>query len=229
MRPENVAEAASAYEESPVVAAISVLTNHIHFGMDIERLSAIRRTNSKPILGRISSSRNTRCAKPAPSERTRFCSWPTCLTRRAFPDFTTSRANWAWRRSSRSTPRKRFLPCPGRAYRRHQQPKVQGKKRICRQARRLGNGFQPGLFGIRIGGKASRRHFTVAESGLSPEHVIQVRERFDAALVGTSLLRDARGIRASLEEFEEVIRSGGLKPQLSTRNFQPSTLNDAQT
>jgi indole-3-glycerol phosphate synthase len=33
MRSENVAEAASAYERSPVVAAISVLTNHIHFGM----------------------------------------------------------------------------------------------------------------------------------------------------------------------------------------------------
>jgi indole-3-glycerol phosphate synthase len=46
----------------------------------------------------------------------------------------------------------------------------------------------------------------VAESGLSPQHVIQVRERFDSALVGTALLRDARGIRACLGEFERVIR-----------------------
>ena len=46
----------------------------------------------------------------------------------------------------------------------------------------------------------------VAESGLSPQHVIQVRERFDAALVGTALLRDARGIRTCLDEFERVIR-----------------------
>jgi hypothetical protein len=36
-----------------------------------------------------------------------------------------------------------------------------------------------------------------------------VRERFDSALVGTSLLRDSRGIRACLEEFEEVILSSG--------------------
>ncbi len=50
MRSENVAEAASAYERSPVVAAISVLTNHLHFGMSIERLAAIRRTSSKPVL-----------------------------------------------------------------------------------------------------------------------------------------------------------------------------------
>jgi hypothetical protein len=36
--------------------------------------------------------------------------------------------------------------------------------------------------------------------------VIEVRKRFDSALVGTSLLRDPRGIHVCLEEFERVIR-----------------------
>ena len=45
----------------------------------------------------------------------------------------------------------------------------------------------------------------VAESGLSPKNVAEVRERFDAALVGTSLLRDSRGVRDCLREFEEAL------------------------
>jgi indole-3-glycerol phosphate synthase len=49
----------------------------------------------------------------------------------------------------------------------------------------------------------------VAESGLSPKNVVEVRERFDATLVGTSLLRDPRGVRDCLREFEEVILSSG--------------------
>ena len=44
----------------------------------------------------------------------------------------------------------------------------------------------------------------VAESGISPSTLGGVREKFQAALVGTSLLRDPRGIRACLREFEEA-------------------------
>lgn len=50
MRPENVACAPAAYEASPFVLAISVLTNHSHFGMSIEDLARIRTVTSKPIL-----------------------------------------------------------------------------------------------------------------------------------------------------------------------------------
>ena len=45
----------------------------------------------------------------------------------------------------------------------------------------------------------------VAESGLSPDNIAQIRQRFDAALVGTSLLRDERGIRPCLNEFEAAL------------------------
>ena len=50
MRPENVSAAPIAYEDSPIVAAISVLTNHMHFGMSIERLTSIRKSGTKPVL-----------------------------------------------------------------------------------------------------------------------------------------------------------------------------------
>ena len=45
----------------------------------------------------------------------------------------------------------------------------------------------------------------VAESGIHPDSISGVSETFHAALVGTSLLRDTRGIRACLQEFEDAI------------------------
>jgi indole-3-glycerol phosphate synthase len=50
MRAENVAAAPAAYEQSPIVRGLSVLTNATHFGMNIERLAAIRAVVTKPIL-----------------------------------------------------------------------------------------------------------------------------------------------------------------------------------
>src|SRR5262245_7130212 len=50
MRPENVQQAASAYEKSEVVHAISVLTNSSHFGMSIERLREVKVQGTKPVL-----------------------------------------------------------------------------------------------------------------------------------------------------------------------------------
>ncbi len=50
MRAENVAEAPAVYERSPMVRAVSVLTNATHFGMSIERLERIRAGSTKPVL-----------------------------------------------------------------------------------------------------------------------------------------------------------------------------------
>ena len=50
MRQENVAAAPAAYEASPIVRAISVLTNASHFGMSMERLQAVRGQSTKPVL-----------------------------------------------------------------------------------------------------------------------------------------------------------------------------------
>ena len=42
MRRENVDQAASAYEQSPIVRAFSVLTNETHFGMNMDRLKQVK-------------------------------------------------------------------------------------------------------------------------------------------------------------------------------------------
>jgi indole-3-glycerol phosphate synthase len=50
MRRENVDDAPTAYEQSGIVRAISVLTNHSHFGMTMERLRNIKTRGTKPVL-----------------------------------------------------------------------------------------------------------------------------------------------------------------------------------
>lgn len=50
MRPANVAHAPAAYQASPAVHAISVLTNRSHFDMSVQRIAEIRKQVSKPLL-----------------------------------------------------------------------------------------------------------------------------------------------------------------------------------
>jgi indole-3-glycerol phosphate synthase len=50
MRPQNVADAPAAYQRSPLVRGISVLTNSSHFGMSMERLQNFRSATTKPVL-----------------------------------------------------------------------------------------------------------------------------------------------------------------------------------
>jgi indole-3-glycerol phosphate synthase len=49
----------------------------------------------------------------------------------------------------------------------------------------------------------------VAESGVTPQTVAPLARHFDAALVGTSLLRDLRGVRAGLEDFARALAAAG--------------------
>ncbi len=50
MRQENFDKAPAVYAKSPVVKAVSVLTNSSHFGMSVDQLSRIRPLVRKPIL-----------------------------------------------------------------------------------------------------------------------------------------------------------------------------------
>lgn len=50
VRPENFSDAIDAYQESSIVRAISVLTNHSHFGMGIRELWRVKSETTKPVL-----------------------------------------------------------------------------------------------------------------------------------------------------------------------------------
>jgi indole-3-glycerol phosphate synthase len=50
MVPANVSKALRVYEDSPIIAAISVLTNGPYFGGSLDRLREVKRKGSKPVL-----------------------------------------------------------------------------------------------------------------------------------------------------------------------------------
>ena len=230
MRPENVREAASAYEESPVVAAVSVLTNQIHFGMDIERFSALRLTNSKPVLRKdfIIEEYQVREARAFGADAILLMANVLDAARLSgFYDLARELGMEALF-EVHTEEEISALPQDARVAGINSR-KFKAKSGFVGKQGASETDFSLDYSAFELAEKLPAGTLRVAESGLSPQNVIQVRERFNAALVGTSLLRDARGICTALEEFEEVIRSSGSKPQLSTLNFQPSTLNDAQS
>jgi indole-3-glycerol phosphate synthase len=49
----------------------------------------------------------------------------------------------------------------------------------------------------------------VAESGVTPSTVAPLARHFDSALVGTSLLRDSRGVEAVLGDFAAALADTG--------------------
>lgn len=50
MNPRNVADALDVYNDSPIITAISVLTDEPFFGGSVDRLSQVRKATTKPIL-----------------------------------------------------------------------------------------------------------------------------------------------------------------------------------
>jgi indole-3-glycerol phosphate synthase len=210
MRPENVAEAASAYERSPIVAAISVLTNYIHFGMSIERLAAIRRTGSKPVLRKdfIFEEYQVREARAFGADAILLMANVLDSPRlRGFYDLARELGMQALfevhaeEEISALPPDARVVGINSR--------KFKAKSGFVGKHGASETDFSLDYSAFELAEKLPAGILRVAESGLSPQHAIQVRERFDSALVGASLLRDSRGIRACLEEFEEVILSSG--------------------
>jgi indole-3-glycerol phosphate synthase len=207
MRSENVAAAASAYEESPAVAAISVLTNHTHFGMDVDRLAAIRRAGSKPVLRKdfIIEEYQVREARAFGADAILLMANVLDAPRlRGFYELTRELGMEALfevhtEEEIFSLPENaRIVGINSRKFK--TQSGFVGKQGSSE------TDFSLDYSAFELAGKLPVGTLRVAESGLSPQHVIEVRKRFDSALVGTSLLRDPRGIHVCLEEFERVVR-----------------------
>ena len=207
MRPENVAAAASAYEESPAVAAISVLTNRIHFGMDVGRLAAIRRAGSKPVLRKdfVIEEYQVREARAFGADAILLMANVLDPPRlRGFYELARELGMEALF-EVHTEEEISSLPEDARVVGINSR-KFKAQSGFVGREGSSETDFSLDYSAFELAEKLPAGILRVAESGLSPRHVIQVRERFDSALVGTALLRDARGIRACLEEFERVIR-----------------------
>lgn len=211
MRAENVAEAPVAYEESPAVKAFSVLTNERHFGGNMERLKEIRGSVSKPVL------RKDFILEEYQVREARAFGADAILLMASVLD--AARLNGLHELALELGMEALFevhdeeevaaLPAKARIVginsRRFKAPEESAGF-----AAVGGQGSSQKDFSIRLDtfdlvDRLPAGTIRVAESGLDAGNVAAVAEKFHAALVGTSLLRDPAGIRAGLTAFEVAL------------------------
>jgi indole-3-glycerol phosphate synthase len=224
MRHQNVEAAPLEYKKSPIVKAVSVLTNRSNFGADWGRglkiLSDIRARVSKPILRKDFI----------------FEEYQVYQARAYGADAILLMANILEKEEIKGLSALAFELGMEVLFETHRPEELE---QLPESANVIGincrnfdsNGLQPNSFkvskflrqwmGIQKDNSVSISRFEylnkipkqvlrVAESGVTAENCANVFSRgFDSILVGTSLLMDRRGVGAALHDFEVAIR--GIK------------------
>ena len=213
MRRENVEQAAAAYEQSPIVRAISVLTNQTHFGMSMERLKQVKAATTKPVLRKDFI----------------FDDYQVFEARAFGADAILLMANLLegpemqrLYQLARELGMNALFEC----HNREQIAQVPADAEIYGiNSRTFDSSSARYSVSTLLGKLGAKRDFTieserfelgqhlpavaikVAESGVSPETVARLRDElgYDAALVGTSLLTAGHGISAELGAFEAAL------------------------
>lgn len=206
MRPQNVRLAPEAYEASPIVRAVSVLTNATHFGMSIEKLAAIRHATSKPTLRKdfILEEYQIREARAFGADAILLMANVLDRARLAgFYDLARELGMEALF-EVHEEPELALLPPSARIV------GINSRKFRSASGFAGAHGYSEHDFSLDFSAFAlavrlPAHILKVAESGLGPLDAPRVRESFHAALVGTSLLRDPRGPAACLADFQKAL------------------------
>lgn len=213
MRKENVEEAASAYEQSEIVRAISVLTNNSHFGMSMERLRDVKTRGTKPVLRKdFIFDEYQVCEARAygadaillmanllePDELKRLHGLAKELHMHALFECHTKEQI-------------EQLPAGAEIYGINSRTFASGTARygVSALLGKLGSSkdLTVDLDRFELGELVPKHAIKVAESGVSVKTIRQVRDElgYHAALVGTSLLKAPHGVRRELELFEQQL------------------------
>ena len=218
MRRENVGAAAEAYETSSVVRALSVLTNQTHFGMSMGRLQQIRSLTAKPIL------RKDFIFDEYQVYEARAYGADAILLMANMLESTEMQRLYAL---ARDLGMNALFEC-------HTREQIEQVPRDAEvygiNSRTFDSSAARYSVSALLGKLGSKRDFTiesdrfelgqylparaikVAESGVHPDTVAQLRDKlgYDAALVGTSLLTAQDGIVAELHAFETALASRAM-------------------
>ena len=216
MRPENVATAPAAYENSAIVRAVSVLTNETFFGQSIDRLGELRALISKPILRKDFIIDEYQIFEARAYGADAILLMTTILNAEEL-------------RRLGDCAQSLGLDVLYEAHDEQEITMLPDGARICGinsrklDSRRLGlqhwlRRFLPladhSIVSDRysLADRLPAGSVRVAESGLSSENVGRVLQNFDAALVGTSLLLAADGVQAELMRFERALKRDPTGP-----------------
>jgi indole-3-glycerol phosphate synthase len=206
MRAENVAAAPAAYGESPVVAAVSVLTNATHFGMGIQRLEALRGRISKPLLRKefILDEYQIREARAFGADAVLLMA--NVLDRSRLAGFSDLALELGMQAVFEIHEEEEIgiLP-PGARLVGINSRKFKAAGGFVGREGASATDFSLDFSAFALVDRLPPGCLKIAESGLRPDNAAQWMEHFDAGLVGTSLLRDPRGPAACLGEFHAAI------------------------
>ena len=211
MRLENIAEAPDAYEESSVVRALSILTNSRHFGGNMERLQEIRARVSKPVLRKdfMVSEYQIREARAFGADAILLMASVLDAPRlKGFHQLALElgmEALFEVHDEEEVDALPKSARIVGINSRRFKAPVDSGG--FISKGESSEKDFSIRLDTFELVDRLPENTIRVAESGLDAGNIATVSERFQAALVGTSLLRDPAGVRAGLAAFKESLSS----------------------
>lgn len=220
MRPENVTAAPAAYENSPLVRGISVLTNATHFGMSIERLAEVRAGGAKPVLRKDFIFDDYQVYEARAFGADAILLMANLLEAGALGRlFALARAlGMEVLFECHDAEQIRRVPAGAELYGINSRTFASGAAHYesSRQHRAAGGreDLTTDLRRFDLITCLPARALKIAESGVSPATVARLRDTlgYHAALVGTSLLLAPEGVARELEAFERALAGGPQPP-----------------
>lgn len=210
MRAENVVTAADAYEASPVVHAVSVLTNETHFGMGMADLTEVAAASSKPVLRKdfILDPYQIYAARAAGADAVLLMA--NVLSAAQLAEFHALVLELGMEALFEVHEEQEIdaLPATARVVGINSR-KFKSRDGFIPAGRSAEEDFTLDFAAFELAESLPAGCVRVAESGVTPQTVAPLARHFDAALVGTSLLRDPRGVRAGLEDFARALAAAG--------------------
>ncbi len=208
MSEQNVNAAASTYAASSHVRAVSILTNHTHFGMGIEDLAKIRAMLPQPVLRKDFFIDEYQILEARAHGADAILLMANVLEAEQLLDFHQLARDLGMEAlfEIHTLAEIAMLPAAARVV------GINSRKFKATSGFVGATGSSLKDFSLEMSAFDLVDHLPagclrVAESGLAPETISSVSSKFDAALVGTSLLRDPRGIAACLADFEQAIEA----------------------
>ncbi len=208
MREENVNAAAATYAASSHVRAVSILTNRTHFGMGIEDLARLRATLPQPVLRKDFFIDDYQILEARAHGSDAILLMANVLDATQLRDFHQLALELGMEAlfEIHTLDEIAMLPKSARVV------GINSRKFKSTSGFVGSTGSSQKDFSLEMSVFDLVTHLPagclrVAESGLTPESIDSVSSKFDAALVGTSLLRDPRGLAACLADFERAIEA----------------------
>jgi indole-3-glycerol phosphate synthase len=210
MRAENTAAAAAAYETSRVVHALSVLTNRTHFGMTIEDLRRIAAASTKPVLRKdfILDPYQVYAARAAGADAVLLMANVLSAGQMAELHELVLELGMEALFEVHEENEIDALPSTARIVGINSR-KFKSREGFVAAGQNAEEDFTLDFAAFALASSLPAGCVRVAESGVTPQTIAPLARHFDAALVGTSLLRDPRGVEAALQDFADALAVTG--------------------